>query len=105
MPETINNMTDTADDSYMTETADGSDKSDTADGSDTSDTADGSDTSDNSAENSYVPETIVEDIHASSILFDWRNKGVTNGRLSLDQSKCSGMDWAIVAAAAMEASY
>ena len=79
MPETINNTTVTADDSYMTETADDSD---------TSDTADGSDTSDNSAENSDVPETIVEDIDTSSIIFDWRNKGVTNGLFSLDQSKC-----------------
>jgi hypothetical protein len=48
-----------------------------------------------------MPDTFTPDTHA----FDWRNKGVISPLFSLSQSNCWGMDWAIVAVAAMEASY
>jgi hypothetical protein len=59
------------------------------------------------AENSDMPETTtnVEDIHTSPIVIDWRDKGVGVMVYPWSQSRCQGIDWAIVAATNMKANY
>jgi hypothetical protein len=56
-------------------------------------------------EEADMQDTIDESSRIPGTVFDWRNKGVLNRPFGLDQSKCQGMDWAIVAVAAMESVY
>lgn len=56
-------------------------------------------------EEADMQDTIDESSSIPGVLVTWRNKGVLHPPFGLDQSKCQGMDWAIVAVAAMEAVY